>query len=449
MIRKAWRERQQTTSNQRPHDHRTPYQRDRARILHSAAFRRLQAKTQVHGIGLSDFYRTRLTHSLETAQIGAGLLEQLRQKCPEHKPLLDSRSLIEANCLAHDLGHPPFGHGGEIALNYMMSEHGGFEGNGQTFRIMTRLEPYTEHCGMNLSRRTLLGILKYPNTLPNLIHTVYPEKSDSFRSVGSRQWLPPKGVYQDDQDTLEWLLAPLCASDRELFQSFKSVTPQARHRKTRFKSFDCSMMELADDIAYSVHDLEDAVVMGLVNIADWKEHAAEPIAEIGDNWLSRSIQFLTDKLFSGIHHQQKDAIGAMVNAFITQVEIVDQNLMDDCSFEEVLLRYNAALPSQYCDALEILKQFVFNYVIRKPELQLLEYKGQQIVMELFEAFASDPERLLPVSTRELWHRAEEQENSGKRVIADYISALTDASAHRIYRTLFLPDHLGSHERHNI
>ncbi|WP_033933640.1 dGTP triphosphohydrolase, partial [Vibrio cholerae] len=143
----------------RRNDHRSPFQRDRARILHSAAFRRLQAKTQVHGTSLNDFHRTRLTHSLEAAQIGTGIVAQIKLKQPEFRELLPSDSLIDSLCLAHDIGHPPYGHGGEIALNYMMRDHGGFEGNAQTFRIVTSLEPYTEHHGMNLSRRTLLGLL--------------------------------------------------------------------------------------------------------------------------------------------------------------------------------------------------------------------------------------------------------------------------------------------------
>jgi len=134
-----WTERRLTRLEKRDGDHRNAYQRDKARIMHSAAFRRLQAKTQVLGIGISDFYRTRLTHSLEAAQIGTGIAAQLTQKQAELSAQLGiDEHLIESLCLAHDIGHPPFGHGGEIALHYMMHEHGGFEGNGQTFRILTR-----------------------------------------------------------------------------------------------------------------------------------------------------------------------------------------------------------------------------------------------------------------------------------------------------------------------
>ena len=140
-MNELWSQRKLASVAKRQHDHRSPFQRDRARILHSAAFRRLQSKTQVMGSGQSDFYRTRLTHSLEASQIGSGISAQLRNKhadlCAELFPNDDT--LIESICLAHDIGHPPFGHGGEVALNYMMREHGGFEGNGQTFRIVSHL----------------------------------------------------------------------------------------------------------------------------------------------------------------------------------------------------------------------------------------------------------------------------------------------------------------------
>ena len=164
-------------------DKRSPFQRDKARVLHSAAFRRLQSKTQIHNNGLSDFYRTRLTHSLEVAQIGAGLVAHLALVQPEFEALLPGNNLIETICLSHDIGHPPFGHGGETALNYMMINDGGFEGNGQTFRILTQLEPYTEFNGMNLTRRSLLGLLKYPVYLSE-VSAPYPEDtSRNFREL--------------------------------------------------------------------------------------------------------------------------------------------------------------------------------------------------------------------------------------------------------------------------
>jgi dGTPase len=427
-----WTQRRHDQQVKRQGDHRTPYQRDKARILHSAAFRRLQAKTQVLGVGMSDFYRTRLTHSLEASQIGQGIAAQLRNKYAQLTEQLQlNDTLIEALCLAHDIGHPPYGHGGEVALHYMMRDHGGFEGNGQTFRIVTKLEPYTAVNGMDLSRRTLLGLVKYPNYLTQLNQQKIQDTPQSHREVKAAHWHPPKGLYQCDQLAFDWLLSPLSAKDKQHFMQFKHN--QSGHHKTQFKSFDCSIMELADDIAYGIHDLEDAIVMGIVNQQQFHQEVVLPLQDLTDCWLSGHIADLSEKLFSIHHHQRKDAIGALVNCFITNIEIL--NVAPQ--FEQDLLKYNAVFPSQYHNALSVFKKYVFNRVIQKPDIQLLEYKGQQVVMELFQAFASDPQRLLPDNSRLRWQEANDQGN-GHRVIADYISGMTDGFAAKLYNNLFMP-----------
>jgi len=441
-----WDSRKSNEQKMRRNDHRSAYQRDRARILHSAAFRRLQAKTQVHGAGHHDFYRTRLTHSLEASQIGTGIVAQLKIKQPIFRDLLSSTSLMESLCLAHDIGHPPFGHGGEIALNYMMREHGGFEGNAQTFRIVTLLEPYTEHFGMNLSRRTLLGLLKYPALISNTRATDQPADVSNFRHLKAKDWHPAKGVYNDDTDTFNWALDLLSPHDIALFSQMRHQrTSPTEHLKTRFKSLDCSIMELADDIAYGVHDLEDAIVMGIVTRDQWHEAVASKLADCGEPWLEARIGKLSEQLF-GTHHQRKDAIGAMVNALLTSIHIapaiqngIQSSVKSDTdNFDEPLLHWNAFLSEPMERALEVLKQFVSDYVVRKPEIQLVEYKGQQLVMELFEAFAADPERLLPANTRERWLQATNNGENAHRIIADYISGMTDGFAQRLYSTLFQP-----------
>ncbi|MFC3095571.1 deoxyguanosinetriphosphate triphosphohydrolase family protein [Alteromonas sediminis] len=434
-----WHERHLPRAESRDGDHRSPYQRDKARVLHSAAFRRLQAKTQVLGVGLSDFYRTRLTHSLEAAQIGTGITAQLMQKHPAKTAELDvDEHLIETLCLAHDIGHPPFGHGGEIALHYMMRHYGGFEGNAQTFRIVTKLEPYTAQNGMNLARRSVLGLIKYPNFIDTLNrHTITEEADHSLRQVRASNWHPPKGLYRCDEAMFDWLLAPLSSSDKD---SFMCIEEKAQgHAKTRSKSFDCSIMELADDIAYGIHDLEDAIVMGMVKQSAFEEAVVESIQNLNVPWLSEHIQRIPEKLFSHEHHIRKNTIGALVNCFITAIHIEE-----DDRFEHSLLRYNAAFPSPFQAALDVFKRFVYQHVIRKPEIQLLEYKGQQVVMELFESFNSDPERLLPLNTRNRWHTAMKQGN-GPRVIADYISGMTDEFASRLYTNMFIPKRGGTHD----
>lgn len=427
-----WTQRRYGQKLQRQGDHRTPYQRDKARILHSAAFRRLQAKTQVLGVGMSDFYRTRLTHSLEASQIGQGIAAQLRSKYAEltaHLGLNDT--LIEALCLAHDIGHPPYGHGGEVALHYMMREHGGFEGNGQTFRIVTKLEPYTAEHGMNLSRRTLLGLIKYPNYLTQLNQQTQSQSPIPHREVKASLWHPPKGLYECDQAAFDWLLEGFSNQDTQQFMQFNRA--EKGHHKTRYKSFDCSIMELADDIAYAIHDLEDAIVMGIVNQSQFTQEVADPLLKLDIDWMNQNIVSLSEKLFSQHHHERKDAIGALVNCFITNIEI----LKIAAEFEDDLLKYNAVFPAPFHQALSIFKAYVFNRVIRKPEIQMLEYKGQQIVMELFQAFASDPQRLLPDNTCQRWLEASDTGN-GHRVIADYISGMTDGFAAKLYASLFMP-----------
>ena len=453
----VWLARRLEKVTYRQQDHRDPFQRDRARIMHSASFRRLQSKTQVMGSGQSDFYRTRLTHSLEAAQIGSGITAQLRYKFPKLCAALfpNSDSLIETICLAHDIGHPPFGHGGEVALNYMMRNHGGFEGNGQTLRIVARLETFSEHFGMNLTRRTLLGLMKYPQLIDTLSKETKSSSASNFRRLKADEWHPPKGLYTDDQDIIDWILEPLSKTDRALFQSLSSqsmsgqtmndqsssdenVTMQDKdkHQKTRFKSLDCSIMELADDIAYGIHDLEDAIVTKVVSRNDFDREVIHKLQKIDDVWLQEYSATLTDKLFSDHHHLQKDAIGGLVNYLITAIKLTDLNEQDDLSFVEPILRYNATLSTATAQVLKIFKDFVYHYVIKLTSLQRLEYRGQQIVMELFEALSSDPNRLLPSNSAKRWQQAIDNNENSHRIIADYIAGMTDDYATRLYQSLF-------------
>lgn len=427
-----WSQRLGKRNVKRDGDHRNAYQRDKARVLHSASFRRLQAKTQVMGVGVSDFFRTRLTHSLEVAQIGTGIAAQLaikQQALTEHLGI-DSH-LIETICLAHDLGHPPFGHGGEIALHYMMHQHGGFEGNGQTFRILTKLEAYSENDGMNLARRSLLGIIKYPNFTSVLSNkAIIPEVSQRFSQVKAHSWHPPKSIYDCDRAVFDWVMEPVSVEDKTNFMVFRQS--DSKHAKTLHKSIDCSIMELADDIAYAIHDLEDAIVMNLVNESVFQGEVSDIIKLLDVEGLSDNIQQIQQKLFGQTAYQRKNAIGALVNVFITSISIHQKNI-----FEQAILDYVAVLPEAAEAALNLFKNFVFKHVIKKPDIQLIEYKGQQIVMSLFEAFCSEPERLLPHNTKLRWETAE-SECDKYRVIADYISGMTDEYANRMYANLFLP-----------
>jgi dGTPase len=425
MPQSFWSERYSGTSSHRPGDQRTPWQRDRARILHSAAFRRLQSKTQILGIGQNDFYRTRLTHSLEAAQIGTGLVSQLRAKVNnEQQAFLPDDSLMEALCLAHDIGHPPFGHGGETALNYKMLHAGGFEGNGQTLRIVAKLEPYTQQHGMDLSRRTLLGLLKYPVLQPDLSHETLP----ATNPLNLNAWKPAKAIFAADAAILDWTLAPLSIDDRSLFQSTEQLSTSP-YIKARYKSLDASIMELADDIAYGVHDLEDAIVLGNITQEQWQQHTAADWRALPQN-LSLFMQQISDDLFSNQHHRRKDAIGSLVNLLISSVTLYEA--LPQAA--EPLIRFNAILDAAPQTVLQCLKQVVYRCVISRPDIQQSRFRCQNMLMALFDAFSSDPSRLLPANTQQRWLQAADELKT--RVICDYISGMTDDYAEHMYRRLY-------------
>jgi dGTPase len=214
---------------------RGPFIRDRARVLHSSALRRLAAKTQVVEVGAGDFPRTRLTHSLECAQIGR-----------EFGAVLGcDPDLVDAACLAHDLGHPPFGHNGELALAEVSAGCGGFEGNAQSLRLLTRLEAKVAGEGLNLTRATLDATLKYPWAAPR-----NPPLETSAAA-------PPKfGYYTDDAPSFGWIREG--APDGQL-------------------CLEAQVMDWADDVAYSVHDLEDGLHAGHITIAALRDEAERTV----------------------------------------------------------------------------------------------------------------------------------------------------------------------------
>ncbi len=432
-----WYERQSGHKASRDNDYRTPYQRDRARIIHSAAFRRLQSKTQILAIRQNDYSRTRLTHSLEVAQIGSGIVHQLKHSSPadaDFQKWLADDSLIETICLSHDIGHPPFGHGGEIALNYMMQSHGGFEGNAQSLRILGKRGSYSQNFGMDVTRRTLLGILKYPVLYQNVVGT-YPEKHTNFRQFKASQWAPPKCVYQNEEDLLNWILQPFSEADKTALQAVRRT--DKNHAKATHSSFDTSIMDLADDIAYGVHDLEDAIVLGMVTKDMWLEHLEPKLSALASPYLAKNLNNIRTQLFSRQSHLRKEAIGDLVSWFITSCQVIENT-----NFEHPLLRFQVGLPEGQRQALSLLKQFEMQHIIQRPEVQMLVYKGQQMLLEMFEAYAADPNRLLPREIATEWRKSQEQGENGLRIICDYMASMTDDYASRMYNKLFVPS-LGS------
>jgi dGTPase len=410
-------------------------------VIHSASFRRLQSKTQIFGLLESDFYRTRLTHSMEVAQIGSGLVEQLitnsmaQSQPADYEKWLPSFYLIEAICLAHDLGHPPFGHGGEVALNYMMRHYGGFEGNAQTLRILAKLGEYTPKNGLDLSKRTTLGVMKYPALYDDIIarnksylqQLAEPEVID-YRTLDMSRWLPPKGLFKEEQAVIDWVLSDFSEADRQRFTSL-NCPENGKHCRTHYKAFDTTIMELADDIAYGIHDLEDAVAMRMVDRELWQ-------AEVMQSDVMRKYALwddtMTERLFSGSSRGRKHAISKMVGIMVEAVQVVE-----NVEFEHPLLRYQAILPEAETAVLELLKAFVFKNVITIPEVKGMEYKGQLMVMELFKSLRANPKALLASSAYRRYEQAE-SEQAQQRVICDYIAGMTNVYASKLYAKLFLP-----------
>ncbi|EJL6264447.1 deoxyguanosinetriphosphate triphosphohydrolase family protein [Vibrio cholerae] len=408
---------------------RNEFSRDRARIIHSASFRRLQGKTQVLGLGESDFYRTRLTHSLEVAQLGSGIAEFLKTKYPENEnpeifELIPEQNLIESIGLAHDIGHPPFGHGGEVALNYSMRNDAGFEGNAQTLRICTKLGEYSEEEGLNLTRRTLLGLIKYPAYHNDVVNRELYTENGGINLDGFK---PPKCIYDCEKDQVNWILQPF-TNDRDKFMS--SEPKVGKHAKPKYKSFDSSIMELADDIAYGVHDLEDAIALRLVDQSMWRREVVDKLTDPLNTYpLASKIDELTQLLFSGENKTRKRAVGQLVNYFINKTEVAVLG-----QFTHKLLDYQGELDKKAREELNIFQEFVVKNVIFTPEVQTLEYKGQQMIVQLFDVISNNPKRLLPKKYYEMY----KAQNDNLRVISDYIAGTTDDYATRLYHKIFTP-----------
>lgn len=435
-----WEERRSPSQEKREGEVRNEWERDFARLIHSPAFRRLQSKTQVLGLGESDFYRTRLTHSMEVAQIGTGIVRHLKDRRhkdnDEIKAILPASALMNAICLAHDIGHPPFGHGGEVALNICMREFGGFEGNGQTLRILSRLDKYTDGYGMDPTRRLLLGVLKYPESYNKTYQcTAYDDVPSPKWLAKARKQHPPKCYLDTERDVVEWVLKYFDDEEKQEFKKLK-FHEKSGHLKPIHKGLDTSIMELADDISYSLHDLEDAISLGLVTEKDWIKHNANK----NDLFLNCNFDSdeLAELLFSDESYKRKKAIGDLVHTFITGTYVAESKLKSATS---PLLRWNAYMDKNQEALREHIFALVMTRVIESPSVQQLEFKGQKLVIELFEALSSDPERLLPRSTVTRYQNAGD-ENLKMRVICDYISGMTDEYATRLYEKIYYP-HKGS------
>ncbi|MFQ6146146.1 deoxyguanosinetriphosphate triphosphohydrolase [Streptomyces seoulensis] len=399
---------------------RTAFQRDRARVLHSAALRRLAGKTQVVTPGTRSQAwdpspRTRLTHSLECAQVGRELGAALG--CDP--------DLVEAACLSHDLGHPPFGHNGEQALNEFAADCGGFEGNAQSLRLLTRIEPKRfvpdpvsgalVGVGLNLTRAALDAATKYP--WPRGAHPTDPAS-------------PKFGVYEDDRPVFDWL---------------REDAPGAR------TCFEAQVMDWADDVAYSVHDVEDGLHAGHIDPdclhAESERQAVFEVAvgryvpaDTDPAELSEALDRLLAQEwwphgYDGSALAQarlKDATSQLIGRFCLAAEGATRAAYGAGR----LTRYGAELVVPRSARLEcaVLKAVADRFVMQRAEQELLRADQRIVVAELAEALtARAPEGLEPQFESAFAEAADDR--ARKRVVVDQIASLTDASARALHTRL--------------
>jgi dGTPase len=389
---------------------RTAFQRDRARILHSSALRRLAGKTQVVTPGTRSRAwdatpRTRLTHSLECAQVGRELGAALG--CDP--------DLVEAACLAHDMGHPPFGHNGEQALNEFADDCGGFEGNAQSLRLLTRIEPkrFTEEgsVGLNLTRATLDAATKYP--WPREAHTS-----------------PKFGVYEDDRPVFDWV---------------RKGAPGTR------TTFEAQVMDWSDDVAYSVHDVEDGLHAGHIDPnclhAEPERQAVFAVAlgryvpaDTDPAELAAALDRLQDQPWwphgydgSAVAQSRlKDATSQLIGHFCLAAEAATRARYGTGR----LTRYTAELVVPHETRLEcaVLKAVADRYVMQRAEQERLRADQRIVVAELAEALTRRAPDGLEPQFRAVFDQAPD-DRARKRVIVDQVASLTDASARSLHARL--------------
>jgi dGTPase len=394
---------------------RSDFERDRARVLHSAALRRLAAKTQVVTAGSADFPRTRLTHSLECAQIGRELGREIG--CDP--------DLVDAACLAHDIGHSPFGHNGETALNDLAAGAGGFEGNAQSLRLLTRLEPKVQGAGLNLTRATLDATLKYPwfsagpggttppKPLPILGENLPPQTPPAPRKFG---------VYAEDTEVFDWI---------------RAAAP------TGLRCLEAQVMDWADDVAYSVHDLEDGFAAGLITFKNLNSLSERSVVSqttattyVGEDVSVAELAEVLDALLAldvwpASYDGSPDSAAALKNAtseLIGRFCIAAQDATL-AAHPRPLTRYAADLivPRQQRLECALLKGITAHYVMTRAGVIAAQARERELLAELALAVERGAPGTLDPLLRPAWHSTQ-SDTGRRRVVIDQIASLTDTSA---------------------
>ena len=390
---------------------RSDFARDRARLLHSSALRRLAAKTQVLSptAGL-DFARNRLTHSLEVAQVGRELATSLA---------LDP-DIVDTACLAHDIGHPPFGHNGERALNQWAADIGGFEGNAQTLRLLTRLEPKVfggdgRPYGLNLTRASLDASCKYP----------WPASSSVSDPSGRAKF----GFYADDLPVFEWM---------------RGGAPD------RVRCIEAQVMDLSDDIAYSVHDFEDAVVSGYIDVqALGRRVDHDGLVDSMYEWIGG--EFSHDELIAAFDRldtldvwleewdssrRAQARLKNLTSQLIGRFAGTATRATREAAASTSLIRFGAdvVVPVEIQAEIAVLKGIVATFVMSRNTRQPIYVQQRQVLSTLADVLLASGPRELDPGFAEDWNAAPD-EASRKRVVVDQVASLTDQSSLAWYERL--------------
>ncbi len=392
---------------------RDDFARDRARVVHSAGLRRLALTTQVVQPGSDDFVRNRLTHSLEVAQIGREFGAALG--C--------AADVVDAACLAHDLGHPPFGHHGESVLDELASDIGGFEGNAQTLRVLTRLEAKRIHpdgrpAGLNLTRATLDAVVKYPWARGEVAET------SKF------------GYYSDDEEVYHWLRANGGEAESE---------PTPNHRRC----LEAEVMDWSDDVAYCVHDIEDGVTSRRIDLRALRSPVdAEAVVEVAQRWyapdieqgaLSQALDRLLSSEWIPTDHDGsraslaalKDMTSRLIGHFVHTVE--DATRARHGSGR--LTRYAAGLvvPEQIRAEASVLKGAAAHFVMMSDERRDVMERQREIVLMVFSAYTEHPERMDPIHAAAHAVAARGGDDVAlSRSVIDQVASLSDTRAHALF-----------------
>lgn len=400
-------------------DYRTPFQTDRDRVLHTPTFRRLQNKTQVFWSGEYDFYRTRLTHSLEVAQIGKSICYWLKSQVggPLDDGFFIDPDLVEAVCLSHDLGHPPFGHAGERTLNHLLAGYGGFEGNAQTLRLLTERIFSAKRTGMDPTRAFLDGVLKYKSLWSDLKSATGTAPEHHF-------------LYDDQCHHLDWAMGGL---------TFPTELPPGPVRDG-LKSIECQIMDWADDTAYSLNDLSDSVRAGFLTIERIEAWAERNRVESGED-------SPMGDLLRAIRRRRMDPfIGKRIGTYIKAAALAEER--NFLSVQTQRYGWRLAVDEAVLAECRLFKRLAFDVVFLSPQLKQLEHKGSRMLRQLWEVLDQryvnqgridgQDFQLLPADTAAEIAAATDEAGRA-RLVCDFLAGMTDGYAARTYKRLFVPD----------